>query len=76
MVLSALVYSIVLHIGSAVKNTLILFQPTVERYLIDTVADMVDLAIIGVMIAGASICFTRQVPFEKIRVSRATLPVM
>ncbi len=75
LVMSVLVYSIVLHIGSAVKNTLILPQPTVERYLIDAVADMVDLAIFGVMIAGASICFTRQVPFDKLRVSRTALPV-
>ncbi len=75
LVMSALVYSILLHIGSAVKNTLILSQPTVERYLIDAVADMVDLAIFGIMIAGASICFTRQVPFERLRVSRTALPV-
>ncbi len=75
LVMSVLVYSIVLHIGSAVKNTLILSQPAVERYLIDAVADMVDLAIFGVMIAGASICFTRQVPFERLRVSRTALPV-
>ena len=62
LVMSALVFSIVLHIGSAAKNILILSQPAIERVLIDTVADMVDLALFGVLIAGASICFVRQVP--------------
>ena len=57
--MSALMFSIVLHIGSAAKNLLDLSQP-IERTLSDTVADFVDLALFGVIMAAAAICYYQQ----------------
>lgn len=76
LLLSALVYSIVLHIGSAAKNLAILSQETVERVLINSVADLLDLALFGFIMAAACLCFRRQVNVEKQqRVNKILLPI-
>ncbi len=58
--LSALVFLIILHIGSAASNLIILEQESVERLLVHTVSDFVDLALFGILLACASYCFLHQ----------------
>jgi len=65
LLLSALTFSIMIHIGSAAKNLTILAQESIERTLVDVVADLVDLAMFGFIMAAACICYLRQVPPEK-----------
>ena len=65
VLLSALVYSIILHIGSAGKNLIDLSQP-VERGLTNTVADLFDLALFSILIAGAAVCYYRESTLESI----------
>ncbi|TFG34789.1 hypothetical protein EU527_01685 [Candidatus Thorarchaeota archaeon] len=65
VLMSALLFSIVLHIGSAGKNLLDLSQP-VDRVLTNTVADLLDLALFGILIGGASVCYYRQSTLNKV----------
>ncbi|TFG34645.1 hypothetical protein EU527_02225 [Candidatus Thorarchaeota archaeon] len=59
ILMAGLVYSIVLHIGSAGKNLLNLSQ-NIERVLTDTVADLLELALFGSIIAAATLCYYKQ----------------
>ncbi|MHA2077621.1 MAG: hypothetical protein ACXACG_00130 [Candidatus Thorarchaeota archaeon] len=60
VILSALIFALVVHIGSAVKNMLRLTEPIVDRVLVDTITDLLEFALFGVLISGAMICATRQ----------------
>ncbi|MGY5860033.1 MAG: hypothetical protein RTU63_11740 [Candidatus Thorarchaeota archaeon] len=76
LMLSALTFSIMIHIGSAAKNLLILEQGSIERTLADAVADLVDLALFGFIIAAACACFLRQgAPEEQQKFNRIVIPI-
>ncbi len=57
VMLSALIFAVVLHIGSAAKNILRIGVPTVERFLVDTTLDLLEFALYAVLITGSLICF-------------------
>ncbi|MFW9788632.1 MAG: hypothetical protein ACFFE1_13210 [Candidatus Thorarchaeota archaeon] len=53
LIMSALVFPMVVHIGSAVRNLLRIDQGPVERVLVDTVADFFELAMFAFLLACA-----------------------
>ena len=75
ILLAAFTFSIVLHIGSAAKNLLQLSLESVDRLLIDSVADLLDLSLFGFILTAASLCYLRQRPVEEQqRVNKIFLP--
>jgi len=68
LVLSALVFSIILHIGSAIQNRFLPPEDDILRTLENTVGDLLEFAIFGVLIAGASLCVLRRIPIEEQKV--------
>ncbi|MFW9927051.1 MAG: hypothetical protein ACFFDM_09805 [Candidatus Thorarchaeota archaeon] len=53
--ISAFVYSLVVHIGSAAKYMFALSEPFVERLLSDTVIDLLEFSLVGILLMGAMI---------------------
>ena len=64
ILMSALLFSIILHIGSAGKN-LLNVSLAVHRTLSDTVADFLDLALFGALLACAAIYYYQQSKSEE-----------
>ncbi|MHA1943026.1 MAG: hypothetical protein ACW96M_01390, partial [Candidatus Thorarchaeota archaeon] len=60
VILSALIFALVVHIGSAIKNMLRLTELTIDRVLVDTVTDLLEFALFGLLVGGAMICSLRQ----------------
>jgi hypothetical protein len=54
---SALLLAILIHIGSAAKNRLIINLETVSRVLSDTVLDLFEFTLYALLITGAMICY-------------------
>ncbi|MGY5873277.1 MAG: hypothetical protein RTV72_13585 [Candidatus Thorarchaeota archaeon] len=76
LLLSSLTFSIMIHIGSAAKNLIILNHESIERVLVDAVADLVDLALFGFILAAACGCYLRQVsPEEQAKFNRVVIPI-
>ncbi len=77
LMISAFVFSIVVHTVHAAENMLILSEPFVERVLSDTVADLIELALFSVLISAAMFCSIRQVSSEeqKLITSRVILTI-
>ena len=65
VILSALIFALVVHIGSAVKNMLRLDEGPVIRVLADTVTDLLEFALFGVILSGAMICAIRHLSPKK-----------
>ena len=65
VILSALIFALVVHIGSAVKNMLRLDEGPVIRVLADTVTDLLEFALFGVILSGAMICAIRHLSTKK-----------
>ncbi len=65
VLLSALIFSLVVHIGSAAKNMLRLTELSVDRVLVDTVTDLLEFALFGVLVGGAMIFSLRQLSLEE-----------
>ncbi|MFW9793974.1 MAG: hypothetical protein ACFFEE_06725 [Candidatus Thorarchaeota archaeon] len=64
LMITTFVFSIVVHIGSAAKNMLMLSEPLVERVLADSVADLIEFALFSVLLMGAMISTYRQSTLE------------
>ncbi len=64
VILSALIFSLLVHVGSAIKNMLRLTESTVDRILIDTVTDLLEFALFGILVSGAMLCFITQMSKE------------
>ena len=62
LLLSALTFSIIIHIGSAALNLTRPAEESIERTLVHVGADLVDLALFGFIVAAACACFLRQKP--------------
>lgn len=75
LLISAFVYTLVIHIGSAAKNMLVLSEPYIERVLSDTVGDLLEFSLIGVSFMGAIICIRRESTNEAQAVSNRLLLV-
>jgi hypothetical protein len=77
LLISALFFSIVLHLGSAAKNLIILNEiETVERVLADTVGDLLEFALFSIVVAGAAVCYSQGLTTDEPRISpKFLLPV-
>ncbi|MGD9397584.1 MAG: hypothetical protein PVJ05_14205 [Candidatus Thorarchaeota archaeon] len=59
LILTALVFPMVVHIGSAVRNLLRISELIVERTLVDAFADFFEMAMFAILLAGAVVCMMR-----------------
>ncbi|MBN2228396.1 MAG: HAMP domain-containing histidine kinase [Candidatus Thorarchaeota archaeon] len=66
---SAFTFAILIHIGSAANNLFILSQESTEFLLTNTVMDLLEMAIIGLLIFFASVCYTRPRLVEQARIA-------
>ncbi len=75
MFLAALAFLIIIHIGSAALNIGILTQEVIERSLVNSVIDLTEVAIFGLLLNASFVCFLRQKPEQKQKINRALFPV-
>lgn len=60
VLMSALMFPMFVHIGSAVKNLFLLGEVTIERVPIDIIGDLFELAMLAVLLLSAYICAIKQ----------------
>lgn len=60
MLLAAFAFPIVVHIGSATLNMIRLSEPSIERFLTDSVTDLMELAILSFLLSGACVSLVRR----------------
>ncbi|MGY5879633.1 MAG: hypothetical protein RTV31_05255, partial [Candidatus Thorarchaeota archaeon] len=76
LLLSALTFSIMIHVGSAALNLTRPAEESIERTLVHVGADLVDLALFGLIVVAACACFIRQKPpDEQQRFNRIVIPL-
>ncbi len=56
LIMTALVFPMIVHIGSAVRNRLIMPEPIVERTYFDSFADFFEMTMFAILLASAVIC--------------------
>ncbi|KXH77412.1 MAG: hypothetical protein AM326_05120 [Candidatus Thorarchaeota archaeon SMTZ-45] len=59
LLVSAMIFPMVLHIGSAAMNILRIDEPTVIHLINDSVADLLELVILSFLLVGACIGFAK-----------------
>jgi len=60
LLISALIFPMVVHIGSAVKNLLRMSAGTIDRVLIDSATDTLEMTMLAVILASACVCMIRK----------------
>lgn len=76
MFLAALAFLIMIHIGSAAQNITILTQESIERTLVNSVIDLTEVAIFGLILNASFLCFLRQKPAEQQqKINRLLFPI-